>query len=131
MLDSDELPSAQRISSMYGDTGAPQYWDGKQLLGKEVTRSLGVHPDHVAWDIYLFYPPDAEWTDAGLPPPAKVLAQARGLVIGAKGTLAPKGDQSMLPPWYEGRADIVGKPPELAALLTEVAVPFVATAAGP
>lgn len=131
MLDSDELPSAERISSMYADTGAPQFWDGQQLLGKEVTRSLGLDPDHVAWDIYLFYPPDAEWTDAGLPPPAKAIAQSRGLVIGAKGTLPPKGDQSMVPPWYEGRADVVGRPRELGDLLTAIAVPFIGAPTAP
>ena len=48
-----------------------------------------------------------------------------GVVLGAKGTLPPKGDQSQVPPWAEGRADMVGEQSELGALLTAVVVPFV------
>jgi hypothetical protein len=70
-----------------------------------------------AWDIYRFYPLDAEWTDAGLPAPEKVIAQSMGVVIGAKGTLPPKGDQSRVPKWAEGRA-VVGEQSELADLHT-------------
>jgi len=51
--------------------------------------------------------------------------QAMGVVIGAKGTLPPKGDQSAVPKWAEGRADVVGEQSELASLLTAIVVPFV------
>jgi len=46
-------------------------------------------------------------------------------VIGIKGTLPPKGDQTRVPRWGKGYVDVVGEPPELGALLTEIAVPFV------
>ena len=82
--------------------------------------------NRAAWDIYLFYPPDAEWSDAGLPAPAKMVVQAMNVVVGAKGTLPPKGDQSSLPKWYADKGDVVGEQPELGALLTAIAVPFVA-----
>jgi hypothetical protein len=111
------------MTSTFADKPIPQLWDGEMLLGKEVSRSLAIEP--VAWDIYLFYPPEAEWTDAGIPPPAKVLAQSLGGVIATKGTLPPKGDQRPLPKEYAGRVDVVGQPSELAALLSAVAVPFV------
>ncbi len=124
MLDSDERPAAEEMTSTYADKRIPQFWDGERLLGKEVSRSLGVDATHASWDIYLFYPPDAEWNDAGLPPPAKVIVQAMGVVIGAKGTLPPKGDQSRVPEWARGRADVVGEQPELGALLMAIAVPF-------
>jgi hypothetical protein len=124
MMESDDLPAARDMAGRFADGSIPQFWDGKHLLGKEVSRSLGIEPDRPAWDIYLFYPPGAEWTDAGLPPPAKAIAQSRGVVIGAKGTLPPKGDQSRLADWYQGRADVVGEPDELAELLTAIAVPF-------
>jgi hypothetical protein len=91
----------------------------------EVSRSLGIEVDKASWDIYLLYPPDAEWTEAGLPAPEKVIVQAMGVVIGAKGTLPPKGDQSRVPKWAEGRADVVGEQSELAELLTAIVVPFV------
>lgn len=125
MLESDDRQAAVEMTSTYADKPIPQFWDGQRLLGKEVSRSLGVDQQRVSWDIYLFYGPDAEWTDAGLPPPEKMIVQAMGGVLGAKGTLPPKGDQSRLPKWAEGRADVVGAQTELAALLTAIVVPFV------
>lgn len=125
MLPSDNRDAAVDKTSLYADQPIPQFWDGDRLLGKEVSRSLGADPTHASWDIYLFYPPDAEWTDAGLPPPAKAIMQAAGVVIGSKGTLPPAGDQSQLPPWAAGRADVVGEQSELGALLTAIVVPFV------
>jgi hypothetical protein len=125
MLDSDDREAAVAMTSTYADKPIPQFWDGERLLGMEVSRSLGVEVEKASWDIYLFYPPDAEWTDAGLPPPEKVIVQAMGVVIGAKGTLPPNGDQSRVPKWAEGRADVVGEQSELASLLTALVVPFV------
>lgn len=126
MLDADERPSAEARTSLYADKPIPQFWDGERLLGREVSRSLGIDPSKVSWDIYLFYSPDAEWSDAGLPPPSKVIVQAMGVVLGAKGTLPPKGEQSRMPRWAEGRADVVGEQSELGELLTAIVVPFVA-----
>ena len=126
MLASDDRDAAVAMTSTFADKPIPQFWDGDKLLGKEVTRSLQIQTEKASWDVYLFYPPDAEWTDAGLPPPEKVIAQAGGGVIGAKGTLPAKGDQSLLPKWAEGRADVVGEQSELGALLKEIVVPFVA-----
>jgi hypothetical protein len=125
MVDSDARDAAVAMTSTYADQPIPQFWDGERLLGFEVSRSLGIETDRAAWDIYLFYPPGAEWTDAGLPPPAKVIAQSMGVVIGAKGSLPPKGDQSRIPKWAEGRANVVGEQSELAPLLTAIVVPFV------
>jgi len=124
MLDSDDRASADEMSASFADVGVPQFWDGRKLLGWEVSRSFGM-TDHAAWDIYLFYPPEAEWTDAGLPPAEKAIAQARGGVIGIKGTLPPKGDQSSVPDWGEGVVDVVGDPAELADLLGQIALPYV------
>lgn len=125
MVDGDDRSAAEDMTSTFSDTAIPQFWDGELLLGKEVSRSIGIEPDRAAWDIYLFYAPHVEWTDAGLPPPAKAIAQSMGVVVGAKGTLPPKGDQARLAKWYEGRADVVGEQSELAELLSAIAVPFV------
>jgi hypothetical protein len=124
MLESDDRDAAVEMTSMFADKPIPQFWDGERLLGMEVSRSLGIETDKASWDIYLFYPPDAEWTDAGLPPPEKVIVQAMGVVIGAKGSLPPKGDQTRVPKWAEGRADVVGEQSELGQLLTAIVVPF-------
>lgn len=126
MLDSDDRAAADAMTSTFADKPIPQFWDGERLLGHEVNRSLGVQSKRAAWDIYLFYPPGAEWTDAGLPPPAKVIAQAMGVVIGAKGTLPPRGDQSRVPAWAKDRADAVGEQAELGSLLARIALPFAA-----
>ena len=124
MLGTDDRADADEQSGQFADVSVPQFWDGKKLFGWEVSRSFGI-TERAAWDIYLFYPPGAEWTDAGLPPAEKAIAQARGGVIGIKGTLPPKGDQSNVPAWGKGMIDIVGQPPELAELLTTIAVPYV------
>jgi len=125
MLDSDERPAAEEASAMFADVAVPQFWDGQKRFGLEVTRSFGLAPERAAWDIYLFYPPGAEWTDQGLPPAAKAIAQSMNAVIGLKGTLPPKGDQSRVPGWGKGHVDVVGEPPELGALLTQIAGTFV------
>jgi hypothetical protein len=84
MLDADELPSALTASAAFRDVAVPQFWDGGKLFGDEVARSLGAS-GWTAWDIYLFYPPGAEWTDAGIPAPEAALAQAGGVLVGSKG----------------------------------------------
>jgi hypothetical protein len=131
MLDSDERPAADEASGLFGDAGLPQFWDGEQRLGVEVARSVGA-PTWVAWDVYLFYRPGAEWTDAGLPPPDAALAQASnergGGVIAARGTLPPRGDQAGVPERLAGRAVMAGTYAELAPLLSEVAARFSASA---
>ena len=63
MVDGDDRPAAEDMTATFGDKAIPQFWDGELLLGKEVSRSIGIEPERAAWDIYLFYPPDAEWTE--------------------------------------------------------------------
>ena len=122
MLDADELPAAVEASARL-DRPVPQFWDGTKKLGHEVGRSIGA-PDWTAWDVYLFYPPGAEWTDQGLPPPEAALAQAGGVVVGTIGTLPPVGDQSRVPKRMTGRAVAVGEQSNVEALLTQVAEAF-------
>ena len=126
MLDGDEQPSAVKASEAFRDRAIPQFWDGDKKLGHEVARSLGAE-GWTAWDIYLFYPPGAEWTDKGMPAPEAALAQAGGVVIGTKGLL-PAGDASRLPKRLRerlgDRIDVVGEQSDLEVLLSRVAVPF-------
>lgn len=124
MLDGDELPAAIEASAKFRDLPFPQFWDGEQKLGKEVARSVGA-PEWTAWDIYLFYPPGAEWTDQGLPPPEVALVQAGGAVVGTKGALPALADQSRLPKRLRDRAEVVGEQSNLEALLAKVAEDFV------
>lgn len=130
MLDGDELPAAAMASEAFRDRPIPQFWDGENKLGLEVARSLGVDK-WTAWDIYLFYPPGAEWTEQGLPPPGAALAQAGGVVVAAKGVLPPVGDQSRIPKRLRGKADAVGEQTDLEALLSRVAITFAKRYPGP
>jgi len=123
MLDGDERSAAIEASARFRDRPVPQFWDGAKSLGHKVGRSVGA-PEWTAWDVYLFYPPGAEWTDQGLPSPAAALAQAGGVVVGTRGTLPPSGDQSRVPKSMRGRADVVGEQANLEALLAQVAEPF-------
>jgi hypothetical protein len=123
MLDSDERPAAARASEMFHAARVPQFWDGQQRLGVEVARSVGA-PGWTAWDIYLFYEPGAEWTDAGLPRPAAWLAQAGGRVVAGIGTLPAVGDQAALLEPLKGSAVVVGERTDLPRLLAEVAGRF-------
>jgi hypothetical protein len=108
MLDADELPSALSASAAFRDVAVPQFWDGAKRLGNEVARSLGAG-EWTAWDIYLFYPPGAEWTEAGIPAPEAALAQAGGVLVASKGTLPALADQSHLPERLRGYAEVVGE----------------------
>jgi hypothetical protein len=123
MIDGDGLSAASKASERFRGLPIPQFWDSQQKLGKEVARSIGA-PEWTAWDIYLFYPPGAEWTDRGLPAPAAALAQLDGVVVGTKGTLPPLADQSRLSKRMSGKVDVVGEQSNLEALLTQVAEPF-------
>jgi hypothetical protein len=125
MLDDDERSAAVAESAQFAGRVAAQYWDGKQLLGHEVGASVGA-PDWTAWDVYLFYPPGAraEPNREGpehLPPPDTGLVQTHGVIVATKGKLPPLADQSALPAQFRGRAEVVGAPAALPALLGQVA----------
>jgi hypothetical protein len=49
MLDSDNREAAEEMTRTYADKPIPQFWDGEQLLGKEVNRSLGTPTERAAW----------------------------------------------------------------------------------
>jgi hypothetical protein len=117
MMDGDELASARTASQLFSSPPLPQFWDGERRLGKDVSRSLGVH-EWIAWDVYLFYPPGAEWTDAGLPAPHALLAQVGGVVVASRGTLPPDGDLTRIPEELRNRFDVVGAQSKFETLLS-------------
>lgn len=57
------IPSAARLS----DKRIQHYYDNNKRVGQNVADSIG-WAGKVAWDIYLFYRPFAEWTET-LPEP--------------------------------------------------------------
>lgn len=119
MMDSDELASARTASQLLPTPSPPQFWDGEKRLGKDVSHSLGIR-EWIAWDVYLFYPPGAEWTDAGLPAPEALLAQVGGVVVASRGVLPPDGDLTRIPEELRNRFDVVGSQSEFETLLSSV-----------
>ncbi len=50
------LPTVKFLS----DKRFTHYYDPDQIVGKEIANRIG-WDGHVAWDIYLFYEPHADW----------------------------------------------------------------------
>ena len=65
ILDKDSLEAATPSVKFLSDKRIQHYYDQNQIVGKEIANTVG-WDGHIAWDIYLFYEPDAIWTD--LPP---------------------------------------------------------------
>jgi hypothetical protein len=57
-----DVPAATRVIA---DTAAHEYWDGNDLLGMQYKQVLGWRGN--AWDVYMVYGPQAQWTGE-LPP---------------------------------------------------------------
>ena len=62
MLAEDSLETALSPIKFLSDKRIQHFYDPNQRSGKEIAMSVGWH-GHIAWDIYLFYPPTIEWTD--------------------------------------------------------------------
>ena len=60
MLADDSLKAALPSVKYLNDKRFRHFYDPDQSFGKEIARSVGWE-GHVAWDIYLFYRPQAVW----------------------------------------------------------------------
>jgi hypothetical protein len=69
MMSGDTYKAAQKAIKKFKDGRVKQFYDPQQLSGRAFAASLG-HRDKVAWDVYLFYPPQTTWGE--LPPPPEV-----------------------------------------------------------
>ena len=65
ILDNDSFEAAIPSVKFLSDKRIQHYYDQNQIVGKEIANTVG-WTGHIAWDIYLFYAPDVDWTD--LPP---------------------------------------------------------------
>ena len=65
MLPEDSLEAALPSIKFLNDNRIQHFYDPNQHSGKEIAVSVGWE-GRIAWDIYLFYPPNIEWTD--IPP---------------------------------------------------------------
>jgi hypothetical protein len=117
MLAGDNLDAARSASEAF--RGLAQFWDSNAALGKELAHSIGAD-GWTAWDVYVVYPPGAEWTAQGLPAPAGVLAQAGGAVVASRGVLPAAEIQAYLPKALSDRVDVVGEQADLERLLAQM-----------
>ena len=68
MLAADYLNTAIAQEVFFQDERISQYWDGEQVFGRLVSRSLELAAP-VAWDIYLLYSPGTIWRGEMMPAP--------------------------------------------------------------
>lgn len=61
MLPFDGEASVPKATKLLPDNRVVHFWDGAQTLGKAYKPILEI--DQTAWDVYLLYPPDAEWKE--------------------------------------------------------------------
>ena len=66
MLAADDDVAAREAMRLVADSRARHFYDPDRVVGRAVARSLGASGE-IAWDIYLFYGPEARW-DGDVPP---------------------------------------------------------------
>ena len=75
MLPGDSESSAKESARIFRDHRVRQFYDPNQYAGRAIAERVGWR-GRVAWDIYLFYPPGAEW-DKRPPTPSVWMHQLR------------------------------------------------------
>ncbi len=68
MLPADDLDAAISLEDLFQEGRVFHYWDGEQVLGRQVSHTLMLTAP-VAWDIYLLYSPGATWKDGRISAP--------------------------------------------------------------
>ena len=59
MVITDFELSVPKATKLLPDERVKYFWDGEKKLGEAFDQVLGL--DQTAWDVYLLYPPEAEW----------------------------------------------------------------------
>lgn len=67
MIMTDFERTVPDATKLFPDERVSHYWDGEKKLGEAYKPILGL--EQTVWDVYLLYPPDAEWTE---PPPKPI-----------------------------------------------------------
>ena len=66
---SDFERSVPRAAGRLGDRRVSHYWDGQGELVRGYSPVLGLPDEQPAWDVYLLFDRDAQWTDKPPAPP--------------------------------------------------------------
>jgi len=67
MVNGDNKQVAEKLTGSFLDDRKRESWDEANVLGKNVSRSLGLTRD--AWDVYLVYPAGVTWNGKTIPEP--------------------------------------------------------------
>ena len=66
---------------------ASHYWDASGAFGKQLSQALDLRDGDklvYAWDVWMVFPPEAEWTGASIPKPRLFMHQLQGLMDNPK-----------------------------------------------
>jgi hypothetical protein len=64
MLENDYEATARRAAAGFAPDGRVRHFhDPRRMAGRAIAAGLGATEGQVAWDIYLFYGPDSQWTE--------------------------------------------------------------------
>ena len=74
-LSGDSEQTAKKAAGMFTGHRVFHFYDQDQIVGKEIANSVG-WDGHIAWDIYLFYKPYADWNKVP-PPPTRWMHQLK------------------------------------------------------
>ena len=78
ILRTDNLRGARKATTILPDARVRHYWVEGQEVGEIFQSPLGLK-EEVAWDVYLVYPPGAEWKGKRPPNPAYFMHQLHDL----------------------------------------------------
>lgn len=78
MLMMDFERTVPGATKLLPDRRVSHYWDGEKKLGEGFKPVLGL--DQTAWDVYLLYPPGAEWKEQ--PPKPTFWMHQLGVEVG-------------------------------------------------
>lgn len=73
MIESDGIEPANKQASAPTDNRVVQFWDGKKSVGTAYRQIFGL--TKAAWDMFLVYGPDVDWTEAKPPTPTFYMHQ--------------------------------------------------------
>jgi hypothetical protein len=64
-------------------SAATHFWNASGAFGKQVSQALSLRKGDelvYAWDVWMAYPPDAEWSGVSIPKPQLFMHQLQGLM---------------------------------------------------
>lgn len=64
MYESDSMKRVQETSKLFSDDPrVTQFYDPGKISGSALAEGLGAETGEIAWDVYLFFGKQDEWTD--------------------------------------------------------------------